>query len=102
MERKIQAIRNDMAAMQGVLSQHLVDCRKSSLDLQESVATVVEWAKPQMIKAHAKALLWQKISDTVVTESMTALIKWGALFVVVAILMGSIPAGKALLRYLGF
>lgn len=101
MDRKIQLIADGQAALSSLLNTHLVECAKNSRDLKESVNTVVEWAQPQIQKAKAKAETWEKIKSTVFTDGMVTVLKWGPLFVVVAIFFGSVPAVKWIFKVLG-
>ena len=105
MEAKVTALIAAQGQTAALLNGHLVECsrnhqesRDANLALKRTLDPLAEWVRPQIEKATARAKLWEKVYETVATDTMTFVIKWGVLFAVIAIILGSIPAGQAVFR----
>lgn len=107
MEAKVKALIDQNAQVSTLLNKHLVDCADNYASLKDEVGKVSAWVEPQILKAEAKARVWQKASETVQTDGMVFVIKAAIVITVVAIAYGIVPAGRALVEgllktFLGF
>lgn len=82
------------------IKAHIIECAENYDALRKTIAPVAAYVQPQIRRAEARAKVWQKVYETVATEAMSALIKWGTLFAVAVIIFGSIPVGHAVIRFI--
>lgn len=82
------------------LQRHLDECAKNYNALKESVDRTVAWIEPKIEQEKARAAVWLKVQETVLTDTMAWLLKVVVLVSVVAIASAIIPAGRGIIEHL--
>lgn len=104
MEKRLKALEATVVTIGGQIDTHVVECSKNHLnsvksfdELKGEVAKAVAWAQPQIDKARAKAQTWERVKNTVQTDWMIALLKYGPPLIMLALLATVFPAARSLI-----
>lgn len=81
------------------INGHIVDCSKNYVALETKVDRIDAWVAPKIKSAEAWSEIITTVKKAVITDTMTAVIKWGAIFTVLTIFLGSNPAFKKLVEW---
>jgi hypothetical protein len=82
------------------IKYHIVDCSENYVGLKRTVDVIQAYVEPKIRSAQAWGEIVSTVKKAVITDTMVAVIKWGAIFTVASLFLGSNPAVKKFIEFI--